>query len=646
MNCGKDNNHHNNNRFIVLLALLLMALSLCFSSGVHAIGRNGITTKIASTTTSHSFNMKMTTNGGVQREAISLSDHHDGHHDDHNQHPIPFVDSRVSVQIPFELHNPNGYEHVKASFGFTKSRGSIYGDVYFIDGGHLCDPITLLNGTGPNHTAIAPWTVYPTPKDALKPVETPFIIMARYSNVCSPVTQVRHGQAIGASAMLLGQEHCRCGDMTCITKFGNDGCLQVNKSSLLNDGSAGDITIPSFLLYHHESWEVIDHIKNQNKNVLIELAWGLKPSVQAAADNVYLHEPIEYSLVTTPYDPIVKHNLLYDMKLLSSVFTPEQAVFRPRYYILDGARYDCIHTENVNNTGPCDHLCTNHGRYCLPHASDLSGHAIVRETLRQFCIWNHYGSYDADMKDVTSEEKQHHEIYWDYVIYHRAHCSHPDEFANTDCIYDSYIYAEIPTDSHTKTAPIIDECMLNSGNIEDDVVNSVLEFHMKKQQEHGIVTVPSMLVNDYILQETNIDTLFYSICEYYQTTPLHDDTLYPVICDTCSYCPYLAGCLEHKKCMTYPNHNEYQHEEQEQEKEEEEKMKKNKNGRKHKGHSWFWSFFLFITVCGGGFLYAYYKQNNDSLPFLQNTGRLFGSTTNQQDRTGLLNNYFQLSSTE
>ena len=52
----------------------------------------------------------------------------------------------------------------------------------------------------------------------------------------------------------------------------------------------------------------------------------------------------------------------------------------------------------------CGSLCTNKGRYCMTDPdfdtkAGVSGSDVVKESLRQKCVWNLYGGQDAPLKD-------------------------------------------------------------------------------------------------------------------------------------------------------------------------------------------------------------------------------------------------------
>ena len=58
----------------------------------------------------------------------------------------------------------------------------------------------------------------------------------------------------------------------------------------------------------------------------------------------------------------------------------------------------------------CGSLCTNRGRYCMTDPdfdtkAGVSGADVVRESLRQKCIWNIYGGENAPLLDQVRNEK-------------------------------------------------------------------------------------------------------------------------------------------------------------------------------------------------------------------------------------------------
>jgi hypothetical protein len=187
------------------------------------------------------------------------------------------------------------------------------------------------------------------------------------------------------------------------------------------------------------------------------------------------------------------------MQTLSTSFAKD-AAFTPRFSIIDGSRFDCDHT--VQSEGPCDHLCSNHGRYCALHANDLSGHAIVKETLRRLCVWNHFPEH-----------------YFSYVIYHLQHCREPHLYADEECLGKAPFI----------DSGIIETCITESGGLEEDAPNTLLEAELHHQLHSGVVSIPAVTVNHKLLESPHPANVFDAVCDHFW---LETSTDVPEICAT------------------------------------------------------------------------------------------------------------------
>jgi hypothetical protein len=144
------------------------------------------------------------------------------------------------------------------------------------------------------------------------------------------------------------------------------------------------------------------------------------------------------------------------------------------------------------------------------HNVDLSGAAIVKETLRRLCVWKPI-SYNANM-------------YWDYVIYHKQECSdHPGKFGYTKCIEEAMRVAKID-------AATVSHCMSDAGNLDQDVTNALLKDAVMDQSRSGVVvTLPALTVNRQLLRYTSARALFDTVCTEYWLSGI--DTI-PAVCET------------------------------------------------------------------------------------------------------------------
>jgi hypothetical protein len=199
--------------------------------------------------------------------------------------------SRVNVHIPFDFHKVQGYSHAQANFGFQHRSGSISEYLYaFHEPQQLCSAVTY------NLTSAA----LPPHQGAL---QSPFIVMVGDA-MCSPVTKARYAQQLGAAALVLAHPHCLCTDTDCTAAFPKDTCID-HAPILVDDGSGGDVTIPTFLIFKGLEQKLRDKL-TANQPVLMDLKWGLHPTELGKADNLDLY----VGLWTSAYDPYLDLELL------------------------------------------------------------------------------------------------------------------------------------------------------------------------------------------------------------------------------------------------------------------------------------------------------------------------------------------------
>lgn len=473
--------------------------------------------------------------------------------------------SFVEVHIPFDLHNRDGEEHVTAGYGFHQPYGSIASYVYLTDA-DLCSGWDTKNGTDgfPKHTG---------------GMKAPYMLMVQRSSLCTTVTQARHAQIDGAAALIVTHDDCRCSDKNCTDTYGPD-CVNEDVELMVNDGSGSDVFIPSFLLYRVRAHAITDQLR-KDQPVLMQLTWGLK-------DKEVDEKPpaVHFNLWTTAHDPLLDLDTYKNFKSIATALAPHGAQFEPRYSMISGERFKC--NQQVDTNGPCDHLCTNHGRYCALHGYELSGHAIVTETLRRLCIWQEYGTKDAIQ-------------YWDYILYHVEFCSDHKTYADAACLNKAIIAAKVDS-------AVLDQCMTDSGGLDEDSINHLLEYQLKQQERSGILALPALVVENRTLDEPTSWHLWKGLCHRFWSRNL---TTTPDICIQCGACPNIIGCLENGHCVDFS-------------KPEPPPSTK----KKHHG----WTTFWIVSVVGamGGAFY-YYKKHMDGEGVA---------------RAGVLSNYFQLAGEE
>lgn len=414
------------------------------------------------------------------------------------------ISSRLQVHVPQTLFRPEGYDHREALFGVPPYGGSIAQNVFYADS-DLC---------GPDIDARKGYPIRAKDKQGnMEPWPTPYILMVDRGG-CSFVQKVRNAQKTGAAGVVIADNTCLCSDKDCVSANGEDSC-QPTEPIMADDGSGGDVSIPSFLMFKKDADEIKAELR-ANHVVQVEMQWALPQP----------DDRVEYDLWTTPSDPVSK-DFQKGFKAVAQALG-DRAYFTPHMYIYDGIKSNC---QGFDGENMCFNLCTNNGRYCATDPDNdldhgISGADVVKESLRRICIWKHYGDNDG----IGSE-------WWEYVMKFMELCDTPDYFANDDCVTDAYTHAEIDKD-------MIERCMKDSGGLSNDQPNTFLDLEMSAQVQRGVVILPTAFVNTVALRGgLSVNTVFTAICNGYL------EGTEPKVCKKCVGCSDdLDQCIVKQKC--------------------------------------------------------------------------------------------------
>ena len=330
---------------------------------------------------------------------------------------------------------------------------------------------------------------------------------------CTFTQKVRNAQRVGAAGVIIADSTCLCsaGD-TCHSDPGKD--CEVREPIMADDGSGNDISIPSFLMFKQDA-DLVKAEMMANHPVRIEMSWSL-PSPD---------DRVEYELWTTPTD-VISRDFVKTFKE-AAVALGSRAYFTPQMYIYDGIKSGC---QGLDGENECYNLCTNNGRYCATDPDNdldhgISGADVVQESLRRMCIWQHYGQDDG----VGAE-------WWDYVQEHMFRCHTVEFFSNKKCIKDAMDHAKVDSKK-------IEQCMSDSGGLEDDVQNSILEIQLLAKDKSGVVILPAMYVNRVSIRGSlEFPVVFKAICSGYMSGTE------PTVCETCANCPDPKECITNGFC--------------------------------------------------------------------------------------------------
>lgn len=409
------------------------------------------------------------------------------------------VSSRLQFHVPHTLFKDGGYEHREALFGIPPYGGSIAQNVYYADS-ELCDLSDTNRG-------------YPTRErdpetNLLKPWQPPYVLMVD-RGTCSFVQKVRNAQRSGASGVLIADNVCLCTDEECKRSQDKAADCEVAEPIMADDGSGGDVSIPSFLMFKADADRIKEQLK-MNQVVQVEMQWSLPTP----------DDRVEYELWTTPTDEVSREFLKNFRDV--AVALGDRAYFTPNMFIHDGKKNKCV----GSGGNLCNNLCSNGGRYCATDPDydinhGVSGFDVVKESLRRICIWNKYGANNGIGKE-----------WWDYVSEFHNRCDSADYFSNPACINDAYQHSRIDGE-------VIEGCIANSGNVANDGPNSYLDLALKAQERRGIVVLPSAFVNTAALRGVlGVETVFRAICAGFK------EGTQPDICVSCALCPDTVGCVK------------------------------------------------------------------------------------------------------
>jgi PA domain len=397
------------------------------------------------------------------------------------------------------LTRESGYDHREALFGVPPYGGSIQQSVYFADQ-DLC-------GTNVDATIGFPQRndggVWPAP----------YILMVERGG-CTFVQKVRNAQRSGAAGVLIADNKCLCsaGDK-CKPDTEDEEC-EMKEPIMADDGSGSDISIPSFLLFKEDA-DPIREVLKANQMVRVEMTWAIPKE-----DN-----RVEYDLFTTPTDEISRPFL--NQFKVAALALGKHAKFTPHMYIYDGIKAGC---QGFDGENQCYNLCTNNGRYCATDPDDdldvgISGADVVRESLRRACIWQLYGQEDGVG-----------EAWWNYVEEFSYRCKEEDYFTSDECINDVYIHAGV---DKTK----VDACITDSGGLEANEANTLMEAQLGEREAAGVVIIPSMYVDTAAIRGAlEFAVVFKAVCAGYTSSTV------PEVCLKCANCLDEFGCVTQGKC--------------------------------------------------------------------------------------------------
>lgn len=313
-----------------------------------------------------------------------------------------------------------------ALFGFPVYGGSITGFLVY-------DPN---NGTGCNGLA---------PVDPSQSAETIYVIDR---GGCTFVSKVRAAQIAGARAVIIV-----------------DNIAESYLPFMADDGTGRDIEIPSVLIGLTDGAKIKVALSN-GYVVQALMTWSLPNPDERVEMDLWTSSVIHDATFTA-----FKRNFVTVAKALG-----DRLLVEPHFYIING-------TGLCTRAGlPCGNQCVMGGKYCAPDPESdlsmgLSGAHVVKENLRQLCLWNYLNTTGST------------ELWWEFVEQFDVYCTTNDQLYSDQCVNN--ILTGLKVDP-----AIIVKCMTDAGGIDGNSVNTLLDAQIRLSRDRGLFLIPSITINN------------------------------------------------------------------------------------------------------------------------------------------------------
>jgi hypothetical protein len=339
---------------------------------------------------------------------------------------------------------------------------------------------------------------------------------------CSFVEKVRNAQKDNATAVIIADNHCICGDDNFCADDSTQECEDV-VPVLDDDGTGGDITIPSFMIYKPDG----ELLKGQLVNgtvININLSWPMPQANNGRSEVV---------LWTTP-DDIMSHQFLSTFES-AAMELYDKVLFKPKMFIKDGTEKGCRKYDTGDD--PCPGFCTNYGRYCPSRLYDFDqyedkGTKMVVESLRRTCIWEVYGE-----RDGVGQQ------WWKYMKEWIHKCSSGSHYSS-ECAEIAYAAAGVD-------GSLVEQCMEQSGNFRHNTENVLLDNFILEAAEFDVTFAPALYVNEAVVRGAlTYGNAMNAICASFEPT------IAPPLCvqwEVCKNdCPVGKTCyINNSECIIY-----------------------------------------------------------------------------------------------
>lgn len=402
--------------------------------------------------------------------------------------------SRLTIINPPELKAlfPNGVKNTLADFGTP------------IFGHEKALTATLIVANQDDDAACLPF-----PQDDIDSwniqLGMPFILLVDGRD-CIFIEKVRHAQDAGATAAIV--------------------MYNLNTIGVMGAGNSGlDISIPSVMIGNTDGHKILEF---KNEPITVTLGWNLPHPDGRVEWSIWTSSADSASMAFKSQFDIVTRDL------------GSHAKMTPNYFFYSWPEASC------NGNPRCLSSCIFNGTYCFPPTETLTGAMIVKENLRQMCLWR---VHLADEDDP--------QLWFDYVTLFDKNCNTKENW-NKEC--SDKIITELKLDPKP-----VGDCVVEQTTKGGKTIPMVMD-QLKVQKELGVLIMPTITINAVQYRGSldcpdpiSVQTcgVLSAICAGFKsdTLPSTCTTQCPVgqVEDECGICGGTGVLDACKKCFKSPN---------------------------------------------------------------------------------------------
>ncbi|TYZ69034.1 hypothetical protein PybrP1_008460 [[Pythium] brassicae (nom. inval.)] len=297
---------------------------------------------------------------------------------------------------------------------------------------------------------------------------------------CHFADKVRHAQDAAAAGVVVFNSE----------RDDDSGAL----AAMADDGSAGDIRIPSVLIRRRDALELLGLLQTARTTIVM-----LNREERAATHAAQRDFVVDVALWSSSRSPPAMRSFVKTFAVVARAIDAEDDEkarvrrtirFTPYFDVFEGSAWGCNagastlsnNSASSNNAHPCDKLCLYNSRFCAfdPERDStvgLDGKDVLEEDVRQLCVAQY-------AREATTRGDN--ALFLDYAAAFNDQCSPPGDVSRTSGFNDACSRQVLATLGIPAAA--VAKCVREQGE-------ALLAAQIAAKREFGVFAVPQFAVN-------------------------------------------------------------------------------------------------------------------------------------------------------